>query len=438
MAVVITSIGTRSAENVNITSVSGSGPSYTVTLSGAPSSGTVIGDTLTDEASSAESYLISGISGADLTVLDLFGASAAPSDAGSTQATTKRTHATITLWESLLDNTDLYDSSDEAFGELYDDTDFGDTAMTFDGGGDVGLAKMTLSVAAGERHDGTADSGARLLATATISSFLTVAAFEPNYFLEWIDFDCATNAVVAAVRMNATPMGMARCLIHESTEPTSFTQLFRNDNRATGTDIFVNNIIYSATSTGTNSVRGMLFQQITDQVIWVVNNTIHNINSDSGSSIGEQDDDLTGMTIQNMLITDVGTECFGGGGHTNATVDHNAASDATTEGTGSIDDITTADQYVSTVAGTEDLHLKAGSAVDDEGVDKEQTPAQVNIDINGRDRHAEGDTWSIGAHQFVAAAGGGPIARTFIFGHRSEDTCGPGNRGVSPQVIPII
>ena len=37
------------------------------------------------------------------------------------------------------------------------------------------------------------------------------------------------------------------------------------------------------------------------------------------------------------------------------------------------------------------------------GVDLVTTPTYVNIDIDGRDRDAAGDTWDIGADEFVAA-----------------------------------
>ena len=86
-------------------------------------------------------------------------------------------------------------------------------------------------------------------------------------------------------------------------------------------------------------------------------------------------------------------------------MDHNAADDGTESGTGSIA-ITAANEFVSTVGGAEDLHLKSGADCIDAGTDLGTTPTGVNIDIDGRDRDAEGDTWDIGADEFVAAAGG--------------------------------
>ena len=57
--------------------------------------------------------------------------------------------------------------------------------------------------------------------------------------------------------------------------------------------------------------------------------------------------------------------------------------------------------FVSTTGGSEDLHIESGSHCIDEGVDLGTTNG-VEIDINGRDRDSEGDTWDIGAHELVA------------------------------------
>ena len=57
--------------------------------------------------------------------------------------------------------------------------------------------------------------------------------------------------------------------------------------------------------------------------------------------------------------------------------------------------------FVSTTGGSEDLHIDADSDCVDAGVDLGTTNG-VEIDINGRNRDSQGDTWDIGAHEFVA------------------------------------
>jgi hypothetical protein len=85
---------------------------------------------------------------------------------------------------------------------------------------------------------------------------------------------------------------------------------------------------------------------------------------------------------------------------------HNLSSDATADGTGSLTSKSASNQFVSTVGGSEDLHLKAGADAIDAGTDLGTTPTGVNFDIDNRDRDALGDTWDIGADEYVAIAGG--------------------------------
>lgn len=54
--------------------------------------------------------------------------------------------------------------------------------------------------------------------------------------------------------------------------------------------------------------------------------------------------------------------------------------------------------FVSTVAGSEDLHLDTGSVCLEAGADLGTTNG-VNVDIDGLDRDATGVTWDIGADQ---------------------------------------
>jgi hypothetical protein len=57
-------------------------------------------------------------------------------------------------------------------------------------------------------------------------------------------------------------------------------------------------------------------------------------------------------------------------------------------------------EFVSVTGGSEDFHLKCCQKAADNGTDL-GTTADANIDIDGRDVDAEGDTWDIGAHEFV-------------------------------------
>ena len=90
---------------------------------------------------------------------------------------------------------------------------------------------------------------------------------------------------------------------------------------------------------------------------------------------------------------------FGGTGFSGATKDYNLSTDSTATGTNSVTGEAYGDLFVSDTAGTEDLHIKTSSDAVGAGVDLGTSPTGVNIDIDGRDRDAEGDTWDIGADQ---------------------------------------
>ena len=83
------------------------------------------------------------------------------------------------------------------------------------------------------------------------------------------------------------------------------------------------------------------------------------------------------------------------------TSDFNLSSDTSAPGGNSLQNKTSANQFVSTVDGSEDLHLKAGADAIGAGADLATTPTGVEVDIDGRDRDAQDDTWDIGADQFV-------------------------------------
>jgi len=168
VATIITSLGSRATENVDITAVAGSNP-YTITLAAATTT-TNNGDTLTDEAATPNSYLITAGAGTtSLTVEDLLGAGTAPLASGGSQATTTRTYSTIALWAADLDDTDLYNSSDDAVGECYNDSVFAEN-WTIAGGHTVGLTSTRLTVPVAERGDGTADTGVQNDRTSTVGS----------------------------------------------------------------------------------------------------------------------------------------------------------------------------------------------------------------------------------------------------------------------------
>ena len=93
------------SENVTISSVTGASEPYTVTLASAPTSSAKVGMLLYDEAATRRAYLITAISGSDLTVqaFDSGTDTSPPDNSGTSTPTIEEAYTTITLWEADLD-----------------------------------------------------------------------------------------------------------------------------------------------------------------------------------------------------------------------------------------------------------------------------------------------------------------------------------------------
>ncbi len=324
-----------------------------------------------------------------------------------------RHYSTITLWEADLDDTVPYDASDDAVGECFDDSAF-DEQVLFDGGPTIGLASVTLTVASGERHDGTAGTGARIVLSGK-SSTNTLEALFDEFELSWLEVDDneKSSATSAGLIINdAAGSGVNRIalnIFHGIRSETGGNCFGFRDlkNDATEADIN-NNIFYDLTST--DEIVGIVIGSVS-RIKKAQNNTIHDlISDDANDGFGVETFDQANTTVQNNIVTDVSNtgsgagKCYSLESPVSSTIDHNLASDTTASGTGSLDSKSAANQFVSTTGGSEDLHLKTGADAIDAGTDLGTTPSGVEIDIDGRDRDAEGDTWDMGADEFVAAA----------------------------------
>ncbi len=287
-----------------------------------------------------------------------------------------RHYSTITLWEADLDDTVPYDASDDAVGECYNDSNFDETVLC-DGGGTIGLNSVKLSVASGERHDGTAGTGAKVVMTGNTRWDLD----STGGTLEWLEIDWAGFSGLSATGLDIGVLWdrVLRLILHDITG---------NDNaiRSNSGDV-LNCIAYDCVRIGFSTAGGAT-QAFS-------NCTAHNCTLNGFVMTDDVD-----KTYQNNISTDSGTADYSVAAPSNAVTSHNLASDTTASGTGSLDSKTAANQYVST--SPEDLHLKSGADAIDAGTDLGTTPSGVEIDINGRDRDAEGDTWDMGAHEFVA------------------------------------
>lgn len=317
--------------------------------------------------------------------------------------TSGRDYSSITSWEADLDNGASYSSGDTAVGECYNDSVF-DEQVTINGGGTVGLARRRLTVAVGQEHDGTAGTGARIVYTGSTNRTLNVTINDTDIWL--LEIDEGSRAGGAGEALFTSGSGQCnRLLIHDKSVASTSRGIYTDDNQLDITNTIVYNI--TSTSSGTHAAHGITGQNSFD----LFNCTIYKVTNDNGTG-GAVGVNAALAHCQNVIA--MGT----GGTSSGDKLDfHNPgvnelycmSSDGTADdggGAGNLVDKVAADQFVSTVPGMEDLHLKAGADAIDAGTDLGTSPTGVNVDINGRDRDAEGDVWDIGAHEYVALGGG--------------------------------
>lgn len=334
--------------------------------------------------------------------------------------TSSRDYSTITLWEADLDNGAEYAASDDAVGECYADSDFDEvSAVTINGGGTIGLSSVHLTVASGERHDGTAGTGVRMTQGSSDNyikfNLSPAASVGSNLRISWLEID-VNGGGGAAFNVNGAFTRVPtidHTLCHDATSTGGVHTAGMV--AASSRDCRVhNNIFYNLTRDSSAQI-AMLFLDSDLANGGCLNNTVYNVQNGStgdGDGIVIVTNSASNNNVQNNISVGNKTNDFSIPA-ANAGIGYNLSSDATGDdggGAGEIINVTVADQFVSTVGGSEDLRLKSGADAIGAGFDLGTTPTDVNFDIAGRNRDAEGDVWDIGAHQFVSAGGPSAIA----------------------------
>lgn len=332
--------------------------------------------------------------------------------------TASRDFSTMTLWEANLDDDPTYDAGDIAVGECYADSDFTE-GLLINGGGTIGLSSIKLTVPSAERHDGTSGTGVvdkpAVIADIEIDGTVTTV-------IEWLEVDGgglehAANTAEGLVYLGDATQnhGFANLIVHDVSGNDAEVLICITQGSQAGANILdciAYDVLVTTVTAGQDAI-GIIATSVGGRNWNISNNTVHKItrNTGDGKGVGIQFPDDAGSEVQNNISTDAsGTSSgtiasYNPSSVSNATVSHNLASDDSDTGTGSIganDGVLTANLFVSTVDGSEDLHLKSGANAIDVGTDLVTTPTGVNIDIDGRDRDAQGDTWDMGADEFVS------------------------------------
>lgn len=332
-----------------------------------------------------------------------------------TIGTTSRDYSTPQAWEDDLDNGAIYASGDNAVGQMWNDSSF-TAAVAINGGATIGLATVRLTVESTQRHDGTAGTGVRFVGAGNNSISLNPpAGGNGTLICEWVEVngnDAGINTAISCIGDSGEYPTVRYCIVHDAVGNSSLSPAINTSSRDAR---IIRNIVYNWNHSvnGRSCVGIVSLGQATGVCI---GNTVWNITG-VGVGTGKGIDvggDASGYICKNNISMGNSSFDFEFAGTTNGAYGTNMSEDTTaTGGSGNITSAVVADQFVSTVAGSEDLHLKSGADAIDAGEDLGAISIPgMEIDIDGRDTDAEGDTWDIGADEFVVVGGGGSQIKT--------------------------
>lgn len=284
---------------------------------------------------------------------------------------------TLTLWEDAMDNYgDLTAIKTKVVAECYDDDGTLVDSVAVNGFTTDSAYYPKIYTPTAERHDGTVSQGFKLNAISDWS--LTLDIFDPYTRIEGLIIcEDTPSSTADGIYLGAASCQITQNIIHGIGGDGIYTH-------ADGDTSYVNdNLIYD------NSDRGIQDEWSSSSEYY--NNTI----VDNGIGISVQS---ASPIFKNLLCNGNGTD-YSGTPHASST--HNLSEDDTVP---NINTFYSEKVVVFNDEGNDDFHLGSG---DTEAKDKGSdlgTGNDVEIDIDGRDRDAEGDTWDVGADEFVAAA----------------------------------
>ena len=382
-----------------------------------------------------------------------------PDTITKTIGTSSRDYSTINAWEADLNSASIYSNGDTAIGEIYADSTFTDVANLIENGSAIGgsashdLALIKLTVHADSRHDGTAGSGAVLKPTDNgTHDYGVIRINVDNVIVEWLEIDMDNDDDITTADNRPMNKGVVltgtnddciirNMLIHgkygnpsagSGDDNGPFMIHVIGAGASTDTITIQNNMVYNAIETN-NDHSSAINTNTWGGICRIYNNTVYNIQSAGGSkfAIGIRfgNPASSNTTVKNNIVAKLTSTHSSGerayeygasnGGNGTVTEAYNLSDDTchssyVAAGTGSLTGKTLAQiGFVSTVADSEDLHISSDSHCVDAGEDLGTTNG-VEIDINGRNRDSSGDTWDIGAHEFVADAAAGAAFIMFV------------------------
>jgi hypothetical protein len=310
---------------------------------------------------------------------------------GTTPAKTgaNAAYASLQAWEAAED-TDLTDNGGDIMYVYCAGTTTDSNHCIVDGWTTDINSYIVITSSENARHDGISSSGVGYHITSDNQYRHTISILEQYTIVEWLVLSHSiAGGNVACFNGGVDNITFRNNIIAESIPNHAAVKFV-----GSGTSYIYNNIVSSSTVG-----QGIYVEDAGSPATEIYNNTVYNIDSNIG--IGFSDATNNGIVKNNLVISPTGGDCYSVG---NATVLTNGSSDAT--GSVGLQSLTTS-EFVSVVIGSEDFHLVNGATSIDVGTDLGTTPSGVEIDIDMRNRDAEGDTWDLGADENVSGGGGG-------------------------------
>ena len=252
-------------------------------------------------------------------------------------------------------------------------------------------------MASGVRHDGTAGSGARVVQQGK-HEFQT----DVQMVVQWLEFDWnAWNSTEGMSVAGARDLRLENCILHNiEAARTSPAAAVATGGASTGLFMY-NCLVYHIRNTSSGGVRAINADG--GGPTNLSNNTVTDIGGGSGTTYGifyEGGD--TDHTLENNLVTDIASsgtnDCYSDASPSSATTTNNVSDDATSPQSG---------HRTATIvfedAASDDYRLASGDT-DAQDMGTDLGVGNIAIDLLGRDRDTEGDTWDAGAFEFTAGA----------------------------------
>jgi hypothetical protein len=269
-----------------------------------------------------------------------------------------------------------------------------------------------------QRHDGTAGTGFVLKSTCSSGCNHQFKIYDEHVRVEGIELDGSSisGSIYAAIYTKnlstSSEIRIDKVLIYNYTEPVSGSSglpvygIYISEGSVRVTNSIVYNITNENATAGTTAVG---IRHGSSGTSFFYNNTVYDVVNSGNSS-----DATYGLYVDGGTVTATNNYVGGTSGGSLAddfngtmTQSYNMSSDDTADGT-TRDNKAPADQFVSTTAGSEDLHLKSGADAINAGDDLSGT---FSDDIDGDTRPTGANTWDIGADEYSASSGSQDFTR---------------------------